>query len=65
MLTVVVVPPLFRGNRFIPDDVTFDEEPKDLATDVDLSAYTPELFTSTAAATSKVRHTPSNKLLWS
>uniref|UniRef100_A0A674DZV7 ESF1, nucleolar pre-rRNA processing protein, homolog (S. cerevisiae) n=1 Tax=Salmo trutta TaxID=8032 RepID=A0A674DZV7_SALTR len=42
--------------RFIPD-VTFDEEPKDLATDVDLSAYTPELFTSTAAATSKVELT--------
>ncbi|CDQ89701.1 unnamed protein product [Oncorhynchus mykiss] len=43
--------------RFIPDDVTFDEEPKDLATDVDLSAYTPKLFTSTAAATSKVELT--------
>uniref|UniRef100_A0A8C8LVH3 ESF1 RRM domain-containing protein n=1 Tax=Oncorhynchus tshawytscha TaxID=74940 RepID=A0A8C8LVH3_ONCTS len=36
--------------RFIPDDVTFDEEPKDLATDVDLSAYTPKLFTSTASS---------------
>uniref|UniRef100_A0A8C7RAM6 ESF1, nucleolar pre-rRNA processing protein, homolog (S. cerevisiae) n=1 Tax=Oncorhynchus mykiss TaxID=8022 RepID=A0A8C7RAM6_ONCMY len=43
--------------RFIPDDVTFDEEPKDLAADVDLSAYTPKLFTSTAAATSKVELT--------
>ncbi|XP_045078095.1 ESF1 homolog [Coregonus clupeaformis] len=43
--------------RFVPDDVTFDEEPKDLATDVDLSAYTPKLFTSTAAATSKVEVT--------
>ncbi|KAK6300288.1 hypothetical protein J4Q44_G00283860 [Coregonus suidteri] len=43
--------------RFVPDDVTFDEEPKDLATDVDLSAYTPKLFTSTAAATSKVELT--------
>ena len=64
MLTVVVVP-LFCGNRFIPDDVTFDEEPKDLAADVDLSAYTPELFTSPAAATSKVRPTLSNNLLWS
>uniref|UniRef100_A0A8C7ME35 Uncharacterized protein n=1 Tax=Oncorhynchus kisutch TaxID=8019 RepID=A0A8C7ME35_ONCKI len=43
--------------RFIPDDVMFDEEPKDFATDVDLSAYTPKLFTSTAAATSKVELT--------
>ncbi|XP_023256637.1 ESF1 homolog, partial [Seriola lalandi dorsalis] len=39
--------------RFIPDDVTFPEEPKDAATDVNLSAYTPKLFTSSAAATSK------------
>ncbi|XP_008276563.1 ESF1 homolog isoform X2 [Stegastes partitus] len=43
--------------RFIPDDVTFDEEPKDVATDVNLSAYTPKLFTSSAAATSKVQLT--------
>ncbi|XP_037830935.1 ESF1 homolog isoform X2 [Kryptolebias marmoratus] len=40
--------------RFIPDEVTFDEEPKDAATDVNLSAYTPKLFSSSAAATSKV-----------
>ncbi|XP_051801530.1 ESF1 homolog [Acanthochromis polyacanthus] len=43
--------------RFIPDDVTFDEEPRDVATDVKLSAYTPKLFTSSAAATSKVQLT--------
>uniref|UniRef100_A0A3B4V7Y1 ESF1, nucleolar pre-rRNA processing protein, homolog (S. cerevisiae) n=1 Tax=Seriola dumerili TaxID=41447 RepID=A0A3B4V7Y1_SERDU len=43
--------------RFIPDDVTFPEEPKDAATDVNLSAYTPKLFTSSAAATSKVQLT--------
>ncbi|XP_069578163.1 ESF1 homolog [Brachyistius frenatus] len=43
--------------RFIPDDVKFDEEPKDEATDVNLSAYTPKLFTSSAAATSKVQLT--------
>ncbi|XP_040891331.1 ESF1 homolog [Toxotes jaculatrix] len=43
--------------RFIPDDVTFTEEPRDVATDVNLSAYTPKLFTSSAAATSKVQLT--------
>ncbi|XP_072240138.1 ESF1 homolog [Leuresthes tenuis] len=43
--------------RFVPDDVAFDEEPKDVATDVNLSAYTPKLFTSSAAATSKVQLT--------
>ncbi|XP_036386542.1 ESF1 homolog [Megalops cyprinoides] len=43
--------------RFIPDDVTFDEEPKDVATDVDLASYTPKYFTSTATATSKVELT--------
>lgn len=51
MLTAMTVPP---SDRFIPDDTLFEEEPKDVATDVDLSAYTPKLFTSTAAATSKV-----------
>ena len=39
---------------FIPDDVVFDEEPKEVATEVELSTYTPKLFTSSAAATSKV-----------
>ncbi|MBN3295393.1 ESF1 protein, partial [Amia calva] len=43
--------------RFIPDDVTFDEEPKDVAADVDLASYTPKYFTSTAMATSKVELT--------
>ncbi|KAL1006135.1 hypothetical protein UPYG_G00068260 [Umbra pygmaea] len=43
--------------RFIPDDVLFDEEPTDVATDVDLSAYKPKLFTTTAASASKVELT--------
>uniref|UniRef100_A0A087XWG1 ESF1, nucleolar pre-rRNA processing protein, homolog (S. cerevisiae) n=1 Tax=Poecilia formosa TaxID=48698 RepID=A0A087XWG1_POEFO len=43
--------------RFVPDDVTFDEEPRDVATDVNLTAYTPKLFTSSAAASSKVQLT--------
>ncbi|XP_065816556.1 ESF1 homolog isoform X2 [Labrus bergylta] len=43
--------------RFIPDDVQFDEEPKDVATDVNLSAYTPKVFTSSATTTSKVQLT--------
>ncbi|XP_034722328.1 ESF1 homolog, partial [Etheostoma cragini] len=43
--------------RFIPDDVRFEEEPKDAATDVNLSDYTPKLFTSSANATSKVQLT--------
>ncbi|XP_026025255.1 ESF1 homolog [Astatotilapia calliptera] len=43
--------------RFVPDDVKFDEEPKDAATDVNLSAYTPKLFTSSVIATSKVQLT--------
>uniref|UniRef100_A0A8D3BHR7 ESF1, nucleolar pre-rRNA processing protein, homolog (S. cerevisiae) n=1 Tax=Scophthalmus maximus TaxID=52904 RepID=A0A8D3BHR7_SCOMX len=43
--------------RFVPDDVSFNEEPKDMATDVNLSAYTPKLFTSAANATAKVQLT--------
>ncbi|KAM4595186.1 ESF1 homolog [Fundulus diaphanus] len=43
--------------RFIPDDVTFEEEPRDAATDINLAAYAPKLFTSSAAATSKVQLT--------
>lgn len=42
-------------HRFIPDDVAFEEEPRDVATDVNLAAYTPKLFTSAATTTSKVR----------
>ncbi|XP_043968944.1 ESF1 homolog isoform X2 [Gambusia affinis] len=43
--------------RFVPDDVTFDEEPSDVATDINLTAYTPKLFTSSAVASSKVQLT--------
>ncbi|XP_016124866.1 ESF1 homolog [Sinocyclocheilus grahami] len=43
--------------RFIPDDVMFDDEPKDRATDVDYSSYKPKLFTSTATTTAKVELT--------
>uniref|UniRef100_A0A672I777 ESF1, nucleolar pre-rRNA processing protein, homolog (S. cerevisiae) n=1 Tax=Salarias fasciatus TaxID=181472 RepID=A0A672I777_SALFA len=43
--------------RFIPDDVTFDEEPRDAASDVNVSLYEPKLFTSSATATSKVQLT--------
>ncbi|KAG7254850.1 hypothetical protein CRUP_002616, partial [Coryphaenoides rupestris] len=43
--------------RFIPDDMVFDEEPQGVATEVELSAYTPKLFTSAAASTSKVEVT--------
>ncbi|XP_018540348.1 ESF1 homolog isoform X2 [Lates calcarifer] len=43
--------------RFVPDEVTFDEEPKDVATDVNLTSYTPKLFTSSATSTSKVQLT--------
>ncbi|CAJ1052797.1 ESF1 homolog [Xyrichtys novacula] len=43
--------------RFIPEDVFFDEEPKDVATDVNLAAYTPKLFTSSGTTTSKVQLT--------
>lgn len=42
-------------NRFIPDSMTFEDEAKDRATDVDLSTYKPKLFTSTATTTAKVR----------
>uniref|UniRef100_A0A803TCZ8 ESF1 nucleolar pre-rRNA processing protein homolog n=1 Tax=Anolis carolinensis TaxID=28377 RepID=A0A803TCZ8_ANOCA len=41
-------------DRFIPDDVTFDDEPKDVASEVDGAAYKPKFFTSAAVATSKV-----------
>ncbi|KAK7165816.1 hypothetical protein R3I93_005788 [Phoxinus phoxinus] len=43
--------------RFIPDDVTFDDEPKDRATDVDYGSYKPKLFTSAATTTAKVELT--------
>uniref|UniRef100_A0A2D4PQ08 ESF1 RRM domain-containing protein n=1 Tax=Micrurus surinamensis TaxID=129470 RepID=A0A2D4PQ08_MICSU len=44
----------FVDLRFIPDDVTFDDEPKDMASEVDVAAYKPKYFTSAAVATSKV-----------
>ncbi|XP_026568605.1 ESF1 homolog [Pseudonaja textilis] len=44
----------FVDLRFIPDDVTFDDEPKDTASEVDVAAYKPKYFTSAAVATSKV-----------
>ncbi|KAK7930427.1 hypothetical protein WMY93_006822 [Mugilogobius chulae] len=43
--------------RFIPDDVQFDEKPKDVSTDVNLTSYSPNLFTSTSSSTSKVQLT--------
>ncbi|XP_072315909.1 ESF1 homolog [Eucyclogobius newberryi] len=43
--------------RFIPDELQFEEEPKDVSTDVNLASYNPNLFTSTAASTSKVELT--------
>ncbi|KAG8124422.1 hypothetical protein E2320_019769 [Naja naja] len=44
----------FVDLRFIPDDATFDDEPKDMASEVDVVAYKPKYFTSAAVATSKV-----------
>ncbi|KAL7991313.1 hypothetical protein Chor_015569 [Crotalus horridus] len=44
----------FVDLRFIPDEVTFDDEPKDIASEVDVAAYKPKYFTSAAVATSKV-----------
>lgn len=43
--------------RFIPDDVTFDDEPRDRATDVDLTVYQPKFFTSATTTTTKVELT--------
>ncbi|XP_069810493.1 ESF1 homolog [Dendropsophus ebraccatus] len=47
----------FVDLRFVPDDVQFEDEPKDSAVDVDLSAYQPKYFTSAAMVTSKVELT--------
>ncbi|XP_045301294.1 ESF1 homolog [Leopardus geoffroyi] len=47
----------FIDLRFIPDDITFDDEPKDIASEVDLTAYTPKYFTSAAMGTSTVEIT--------
>uniref|UniRef100_W5K0T6 ESF1, nucleolar pre-rRNA processing protein, homolog (S. cerevisiae) n=1 Tax=Astyanax mexicanus TaxID=7994 RepID=W5K0T6_ASTMX len=43
--------------RFIPDDVTFEDEPRDKAVEVDLSTYQPKLFTSATTTTAKVELT--------
>ncbi|XP_051939902.1 ESF1 homolog [Hippocampus zosterae] len=43
--------------RFIPDDMTFEEPPRDAAADVNLATYAPKFFTSAASATSKVELT--------
>ncbi|XP_012864182.1 ESF1 homolog isoform X2 [Echinops telfairi] len=47
----------FIDLRFIPDDVTFDEEPTEVASEVDLTAYKPKYFTSAAMGTSTVEIT--------
>ncbi|KAM7125454.1 ESF1 homolog isoform 1-T2 [Molossus nigricans] len=47
----------FVDLRFIPDDITFDDEPKDVASEVDLTAYKPKYFTSAAMGTSTVEVT--------
>nr|XP_031530277.1 ESF1 homolog isoform X2 [Vicugna pacos] len=47
----------FVDLRFIPDDTTFDDEPKDVASEVDLTAYKPKYFTSAAMGTSTVEIT--------
>ncbi|KAM4842399.1 ESF1 homolog isoform 1-T2 [Thomomys bottae] len=47
----------FLDLRFIPDNITFDDEPKDVASEVDLTAYKPKYFTSAAMGTSTVEIT--------
>ncbi|POI32108.1 hypothetical protein CIB84_004140 [Bambusicola thoracicus] len=44
----------FIDLRFIPDNVTFDDKPKDTASEVNVSVYKPKYFTSAAMGTSKV-----------
>lgn len=44
--------------RFIPDDMTFDDEPKEVCTEMpDLNKYKPRLFTTTALQQAKVELT--------
>ncbi|GLH15703.1 ESF1 like protein [Gryllus bimaculatus] len=44
--------------RFIPDDVTFDQEPKETCTELpNMTKYEPQLFITTALQQSKVRLT--------
>lgn len=40
--------------RFIPDNITFDDKPKDEASEVNIAVYKPKYFTSAAMGTSKV-----------
>lgn len=50
--------------RFIPDDMTFDDEPKDVCTEMpNLHKYKPRLFTTTALQQAKVFHW-STKNIW-
>lgn len=43
--------------RFIPDDMTFEDQPKDMCTEMpDLNKYKPRLFTTTALQQAKVFH---------
>ncbi|XP_010019755.1 PREDICTED: ESF1 homolog, partial [Nestor notabilis] len=44
----------FIDLRFIPDNVTFDDKPKDEASEVNVAMYKPKYFTSAAMGTSKV-----------
>ncbi|NXM86676.1 ESF1 protein, partial [Oenanthe oenanthe] len=44
----------FIDLRFIPDNVTFDDKPKDVASEVNIAVYKPKYFTSAAMGTSKV-----------
>ncbi|XP_074773210.1 ESF1 homolog [Athene noctua] len=44
----------FIDLRFIPDNVTFDDKPKDVVSEVNVAVYKPKYFTSAAMGTSKV-----------
>lgn len=45
--------------RFIPDDMTFDDDPKDVCTEMpDVNKYKPRLFTTTALQQAKVHLIP-------
>ncbi|XP_040981439.1 ESF1 homolog isoform X2 [Aquila chrysaetos chrysaetos] len=43
-----------ENDGFIPDNVTFDDKPKDEASEVNIAVYKPKYFTSAAMGTSKV-----------
>ncbi|XP_074891585.1 ESF1 homolog isoform X2 [Buteo buteo] len=43
-----------ENDGFIPDNVTFDDKPKDEASEVNVAVYKPKYFTSAAMGTSKV-----------